>query len=387
VTLRLRSGQARLILAVALVLSAAPAFAQAEADWTAQDAREAARQRREAARERREDARENARERREERREARREQWERWRREGRDGVHFRMLRDYYLAAGATASEPIVVFGGDATIDGSAGDDVVVIGGTLRLGPKAVVGGDVVTVGGDAVIDPAATVRGKIDTAVVDWPDVDWGVGWPTWGGMPRWGGAAWGWREWWPFAALSATVIRLSLVLIVSLLITIIAPGWVRSMGVRASSALSAGLLGAAAEILFIPALIAIVIGLVISIVGIPLLGAIPFALALGMLAWTGGFAAVAACLGARLRGGSIATSSSLVTDLLIGFVVISGVSIVAHMISVGPGWMTPLGWLMRAGGIAVEYVAWTIGLGAALSGRVRSNAMPPPMPAPSASF
>ncbi len=78
-------------------------------------------------------------------------------------------------------------------------------------------------------------------------------------------------------------------------------------MGVRASSALSSGLLGAAAEILFVPALIAVVIGLTVSIVGIPLLGAIPFALVLGALAWTGGFAAVAACLGARLRGSSIA--------------------------------------------------------------------------------
>jgi hypothetical protein len=352
------------------VFAAAPAFGQAEADWTAQEAREAARQRRQ-------EARQEARERRQERWDARREQWERWRREGRDGVHFRMMRDYYLAAGATAAEPIVVVGGDATIDGHANDDVVVIGGTLRLGAKAVVDGDVVTVGGGAVIDPAATVRGTVDTAAVAWPNVDWGVGWPI--GH---------WRGWWPLAALSATIVRLALVLIISLLLAVVAPAWVRSMGVRASSIVSSGLLGAAAEILFVPVLIAVIIGLVISIVGIPLLGAIPFALALGLLAWTGGFAAVAASLGARLRGGRIATSSSLVTDVLIGFVAISALSIVAHVISVGPGWTSPLGWMMRAGGIAIEYAAWTIGLGAALSGRfVRSNAMPPPMPAPSVSF
>ena len=361
---------ARLIFALALMLSAAPAFAQAEADWTAQEAREAARQRRE-------EGREAARQQRRERWEARRERWERWRRDGRDGVHLRMMRDYYLAAEATAAEPIIVIGGDATIDGHATDDVVVFGGTLRVGPKAVVDGDVVTFGGDAVIDPSATVRGKVDSAVVRLPNVDWDFGWPVRT-----------WRGFWPFAALSATVMRLALVLIVSLLLTVVAPGWVRSMGLRASSTVSSGLLGAAAEILFVPVLIAVIIGLVISIVGIPLLGAIPFALALGMLAWTGGFAAVAACLGARLRGTTIAQSSSLVSDLLIGFVAISAVSIVAHVISVGPGWMTPLGWMMRAGGIAVEYVAWTVGLGAVLSGRfVRSTAMPPPMPAPSASF
>lgn len=372
----------RLILALALVLSAAPAFAQAEAEWTGQDRREEASQRREERRQRRQEAREEVRQRVRDWREARREEWERWRRDGRDGVHFRILRNYYLAAEATAHEPIVVFGGDATIDGHTDDDVVVIGGTLRLGPKAVVGGDVVTVGGEAVIDPAATVRGTVDTAAVDVPHIDWGLGWPAWRG------AEWNWRGWWPFAALSATVLRLSLVLVVSLLLTIVAPDWVRSMGVRASSAMSSGLLGAVAEILFVPVLIALVIGLAISIVGIPLLGAIPFALAFGALAWTGGFAAVAACLGARLRGSSIATSSSLVTDLLIGFVAISGLTIVAYVISIGPGWMTPLGWMMRAAGTAVEYVAWTIGLGAALSGRfVRPRATPPPMPAPSVSF
>lgn len=367
-TLRLCSGQARLILAVALVLSAVPAFAQAEADWTVQEERERSRQeRREEAQRRREDARE----RREEWREARREHWQEWAREGRDGVRFRLMRDFYLAAGTTVAEPVVVVGGDATIDGQTDDDVVVIGGTLRLGPKAVVGGDVVTVGGEAVIDPAATVRGKIDAAVVSLPNVDFGVGWP----MRNW-------RGWWPFAALSATVLRLTLIFVISLLLTVVAPGWIRSMGVRASSALSSGLLGAVAEILFVPALIAVVIGLTISIVGIPLLGAIPFALAIGALAWTGGFAAVAVCLGARLRGGSVATSPALVGDLLIGFVAISSLTIIAYVVSIGPGWMTPLGWMMRAGGIAVEYVAWTIGLGAALSGRfVRSSPMPPPMP------
>jgi len=357
----------RPILALAVLLSAAPVFAQAEADWTARDQRELSRQER----------RQEARERREERRQQRREQWEQWMREGRDGVHLRMLRDYYLAADATVSEPIVVFGGDATIDGHADDDVVVIGGTLRIGPKAVVGGDVVNVGGESVIDPAATIRGQVDTAGVAWPDFDVDFGWPMRG-----------WSGFWPFAALSATLVRLSLVLIISLLLAVVAPGWIRSMGVRASSAMSSGLLGAVAEILFVPALLAVVIGLTISIVGIPLLGAIPFALAIGALAWTGGFAAVAVCLGARLRGSSVARSSALVTDLLIGFVAITALSIIAHVLSLGPTWLTPFGWMTRAAGVAVEYVAWTIGLGAVLSGRfVRSPAMPPPMPATSISL
>jgi hypothetical protein len=113
----------------------------------------------------------------------------------------------------------------------------------------------------------------------------------------------------------------------------------------------------------------------------------IPFLLALGALAWAGGFAAVATCLGARLRGTTIERSSSLVTDLLVGFIVISGPTILAYAIAAGAGWMTPLVWMMRAAGIAVEYVAWTIGLGAALSGRFVRPRSTPPMPAPSVSF
>jgi hypothetical protein len=171
-------------------------------------------------------------------------------------------------------------------------------------------------------------------------------------------------------------------VLIISMLITVVAPGWIRSMGIRASSAVTSGLVGAVAEVLFVPALLAVMLGLTISIVGIPLLGAIPFALALAALAWTGGFAAVAICLGARLRGSSVATSSALMADLLIGFVAITALTIIAHVISLGPGWMTPFGWMSRAVGFAVEYVAWTVGLGAALSGRfVKSSPMPPPVP------
>jgi hypothetical protein len=343
----------RLILAICLALTAAPALAQP--DWTSQDRRE----------------------RREERRRERRERWEEWRRNGHDGVHLRLLRDYYLRADATTAEPIVVLGGDATIDGRADDDVVVIGGTLRLGPKAVVGGDVVTVGGQAVIDPGAQVRGDIDEAVVSWPDLGINIGWPDWPVMS--------WQGWWPFAALSVTMLRLTLVLIVSVLLTVVVPGWIRAMGVRASSVFSSGLLGAAIEVLFVPALMAVVIGLLISIVGIPLLGAVPFVLAAGAIAWIGGFAAVAACLGARLRGSSIARSSSPLVDLLIGFFAITALTLLAHFIAVGPAWFMPLGWMVRAAGTLVEYVAWTIGLGAAISNLfVRSPAMPPPVPAPS---
>jgi hypothetical protein len=287
-------------------------------------------------------------------------------------VHLRVLRDYHLESGATANEPVVVIGGSATIDGHVNDDVVVIGGELKLGPTAVVDGNVFTAGTEPSIDPAATVKGKIDRAVFSIPGVDVG-----WGAMniPR---------GWWRFASLGAMVLRLGMVLTISLLLTLIAPGWIRSMAGRASSAGSSGFLGATAEVLFVPALLVVTIVLVISVIGIPLLAAIPFLIAGAAMLWIGGFAAVAVSLGARLRGSRGHESSVPMLDLLTGFLAITGVTIIAHFAALAPGSLRGFGWMLQTTGLVIEYVAWTIGLGAALSAFFmgRRRVPPPPVPA-----
>ena len=77
-----------------------------------------------------------------------------------------------------SAEPIVVVGGSATIDGHAEDDVVVIGGTLRVGPTGVVLGDVVTVGGESDDRPGRVIDGRVETTTVTGPDID--IGWEPW---------------------------------------------------------------------------------------------------------------------------------------------------------------------------------------------------------------
>ena len=339
----------RILLAVCLMFSAASAFAQAE-DPFDRPPRD---------------------------REYRRDRpWRDWDddwpgRHHHDGVHLRILRDYQLDAGATANEPVVVLGGSATINGHVTDDVVVIGGRLRLGPTAVVDGDVFTAGRDAEIDPAAQIKGKVDQAVVHMPRIG-----PIWGPFHMPSG-------WWSFASLGAMSMRLGMVLTISLLLTLIAPGWIRSVAGHASSAASAGFLGFIVEVLFVPALLVVSIALVISVIGIPLLAAIPFVIAGGALLWIAGFAAVAVSLGARLRGSSGDQTSVPFLDLLTGFLAISAVTIVAHFAALGPGVLGPFSWMLHTTGLVIEYVAWTIGLGAALStffaGR---RGVPPPVPA-----
>jgi hypothetical protein len=190
--------------------------------------------------------------------------WRGWNRgKHHDGVHLRVLRSYHLPEGSTVREPIVVLGGSATIDGRAEDDVVVIGGRLRVGPTAVVLGDVVAVGGRAEIDPAARVEGRVENTSIAGPDVQFGRGWEPWRLS----------RGFWASAALGATLVRLGLTLLVALLAAAVFPGWLREVAARTSSVPgTVAAVGVAGELLIVPVLLMVVIALVLSIVGIPLL-------------------------------------------------------------------------------------------------------------------
>jgi hypothetical protein len=371
----------RLILVLALLAAAAPAFAQQ--DWSYAEEREQRererQERREEIRRERREQREEARDRRREQQQARQDRWEEWRDRGgrNDGVHLRIFRDYHLAAGATATEPVVVLGGSATIDGRAERDVVVIGGTLRAGPTAVIGGDAVAVGGEAIIDPSAQIAGEIERTTITWPTVDFG-----WGAMPN---------GWWALVGFGSMVLRLGIVLFVSLFMVWLAPGWIDRIGARLSGAGGSSLvLGVVTQLLFVPALIVVAIALAITIVGIPLLLLLPFVVAGVGLLWVAGFAAVAVRIGARLRGQGPGPSTSPTLDLLTGFFATTIVTVASHFLAFGPSWMGPMAWMMGVAGFVVEYVVWTLGLGAALTVWLggRQGAPPPipimPEPAPS---
>jgi hypothetical protein len=287
---------------------------------------------------------------------------------GRDGVHLRVFRNYTLPEDATATEPVVVLGGSAQIDGHAEDDVVVVGGSLHLGPKAVVDGNVVTVGGEVVMDSGASVRGSIDEGAIPWPTISLDPDWRSSG--------------WWTALAVGGSVARLVFVLMMAVVVTLVAPAWIGTIAGRPAT--TSGLLGLTTEVLFVPALVILIAVLVVSIIGIPLLATIPFLLAAFGVIWVAGFTGVAVRLGARLRG-TRATAQPSVTDLLVGYAAIVGVTVVGHVLALGLGWVSPMVWPVRVAGLAIEYVAWTIGLGAALASLFASpRVIPPPFPAQS---
>lgn len=283
----------------------------------------------------------------------------------RDGVHLRIFRDYRLPAGATAQEPIVVIGGSATIDGRAEDDVVVLGGSVRVGPTAVIGGDVFLAGGETIIDPAARIAGRVDTALIVGPDFDIGIG--------RFAG-------WWPAVTLGLTILRLGIVLIVALLLTVVTPQWIRGIAARVSSPISAGAIGLAGQVLFVPAIVSVTFALVVSIVGILLLLAFPFVLGAAALLWVAGFTAVAINVGAALRGRRADAARPRLFDVLLGFTAITAVTLVAEALALSAGSPGAGYWNIRTAGWVIEWAAWTVGLGAAVASLLggRQPAAPP---------
>jgi hypothetical protein len=286
------------------------------------------------------------------------------------GAHIRIGRSFNLPEGETLAGRLLVIGGRVTLNGTVEDDVTTVGGAIDVGPTAVVRGDLKAVGGRIRIDPAAQVSGDVDETR---NGTIRGTPFPI--EIDRIGGRMRGWFAAW------LTVVRLSFVFVAGLLISLLAPGLLRTVRQQVTTAPGMSLLtGFATEILLTPLTAIVVVALVITIVGIPLLAAVPVLLGALMLLWLVGFVAIAARLGAAIRS---APAERPVTDFAIGFLAIAAVTLIARVVSAGTGglfWVAlPLGGI----GVAIEYVAWTIGLGAALLALFnrRRGLVPPPLP------
>jgi hypothetical protein len=301
-----------------------------------------------------------------------------FRRYRRDGVHIRIAKSFHVPSDQIVSWPVVVIGGSATIDGRIEDNLVVIGGNVRVGPTAQIRGELTAIGGDVEVADAAEVTGQIHNV---------GVWWPDWPGF-NFAFGNWLWNmdgTWWALFGLIGTLLRLTLTLMAACFIALVAPRWVRSIEDRAGGApFASGLLGIITEIGFVPVLVLVTLGLIVSIVGIPLLLAVPFGVCAFVVVWVAGFAGVAAEIGGRLRGRSRhAGVESPVLDVACGVLLLGTLTLVGNVLAVGPGVMTPLAVAFSIGGAIVEYIAWTVGLGAALTAPLRNRwrTTPPPVP------
>lgn len=303
--------------------------------------------------------------------------------EEKDDIHWRKSSaKVHIGSSITVAEdehvtdPVVAVGGSVTVLGRVDDDVVAVGGSVRLGPKSRVRGDVTAVGGRVDQERGAQIGGTVNEVRIG-PQFDfrpWHVFAGDW--LDGWSVVGDGFR-------FAGTLLRVSLVMLLVLMVALVAAGPVERIGERAGrDPWLSGFTGLLAQLLFIPVLVLTIVILAVSIIGIPLLVLVPFGIIGFLLAVLVGFAGVAQ----RVGRWAVGPDRPVFIALAVGVVLVSAVALLTRLLSLLPLPLWPVTWIVGLTGFLVEYVAWTVGLGAALLTRFGTRGRPvvyPPTPPP----
>jgi hypothetical protein len=134
-----------------------------------------------------------------------------------------------------------------------------------------------------------------------------------------------------------------------------------------AKSPWKAALVGLVGQILFFPVLILTVILLAVSIIGIPLLLVVPFALLALVIGTLVGFTAVARNVGAGAENRFGWQHDNPYIAVLVGVGIIMLVSFFASALGVAGGPLGVFALILGILGFVIQYAAWTVGFGALL--------------------
>lgn len=302
------------------------------------------------------------------------------------GTRIAFVQDVRIERDEEVTDAVVVVGGSVTIAGRVRDGVVVVGGDLNLTSTADVRGDVVLVGGTLTRDQGAQLTGNVNyVSFGEWWSRNHGW-WPS----VRFGNLG----EFGRWISLAGTLARVSLLAVLMAMTLIVARAPVARVG-RAALAepLKAFIVGLAAEIFFLPLLIAASIGLALTIIGIPFVAVlVPIAMVMLVFAFVLGFTALACRLGEWIEDRLGWQPGNAFVATAIGFIVLLMPTLLARFVDVASAAFTPLTFTLVAIGVTIEFIAWTIGLGASITtGLGRWYTVPPPItvqpvdPAPSA--
>jgi len=290
-----------------------------------------------------------------------------WQESGRyrhGGARVRVGGDVEVGEDEAVTDDVVVVLGSARVDGLVEGSVVAVGGSIVLGPKARVQGDVTAVGGGIERSSGAVIEGESHEVRFSGPHLG-----PLFRARP-W--KAWHWSGG-PFEGVSggsvdllSTLVRIGLVALFAALIAAVAPGAVRRVADRAAAEpWRAGLVGLAAELLFVPLLVLTVAILAISIIGIPLLLLVPFGLIAVAGAFLMGLAGTGCALGTWVGRRSGGGAPGLLASLVIGLAVVWALTVVARFAGLAGMPVRVIVSVVLLAGFLVEYVAWTVGIGA----------------------
>ena len=253
---------------------------------------------------------------------------------------------------------VVAVGGGATVLGEVRGSVVAVGGSVELGPRAVVRSDVTVVGGTLRRSPTARIGGEIHEVGFGWFSGDI---WRGRGPVPDF------WRNGFRSGfALFSTLTRFAILCLLAALVVLLGREQVEAISARAAAEpVKAGAIGLLSQLLFLPLLVVTIVVLIITIIGIPLLFLIPFViLGLGIVALVG-FTAVAYRLGGLLSNRLGWTGLNPYTTTLAGVALVLSPILLARLVSLAGSPVAPMTFGLGLVGAIAEYLVWTIGFGA----------------------
>jgi hypothetical protein len=294
----------------------------------------------------------------------------------RSGARLAFGKDVMVAEDEEVTDSVVALGGRIRVAGRVRDEIVAVGGDVELLPTADVRGDITAVGGRVTIAPGARHTGRIHHPITaDWPEWSWPLfGWSRLDlSTSRW-------------LTLAGTLTRVGLLAAAVSLVVLLGRTRVGRIEAAASAApLKAGAIGFGLQVLFVPVLVLVSLVLAITIVGLPFVAVvIPLALVTMFLAMLLGFTSLAHALGGwtARRLGWDATPAVWVAVLGVLLIVLP--TVLSRLVGVAPEALRAGAVALLVIGTAVEYVAWTVGLGAAaMTGLGRWATAPPPIPPP----
>jgi len=279
------------------------------------------------------------------------------------GDRVRIFGDAVVNEGEDVTGQVVAVLVSVRVDGEVGDQVVAVLGSVDLGPHAVVHGDVVTVGGQLRRASGSQINGAVTEVSLGEVGARINAPWlDGWGPVYVFGGFR-------PVARLVGTTFRFVLLALAGCLALVVARRGVEGSAQRVTDdPVKTTLIGLVAWLLFLPLFVLTAIVLAISLIGIPLLLLLPFAVVVLLLMSVVGFSGTAYAVGqwARRRFG-IATTSGF-ADICLGILIILLPLLVGRVLALGGWTLSPVVFLLVATGLAVEFLAWASGFGAVLT-------------------
>jgi hypothetical protein len=263
-----------------------------------------------------------------------------------------------VAAGETVPGVVAVARGPLEVRGRIEGNALALHGDIILHPGGLIRGDAVVIGG-RIRAQGGVVEGSIRSVTGLLPmasDSDRGAGADA--------GSTW--------QSIKVVLGWFAILLVIGIGVLVFAETTfdpvVESLRERFGRAFWYGLV---AQLATIPALLAVLIALALTVVGILL---IPFAIVAYAVALAGvltlGFLAVARFTGAAITGGRNGTAAkrgASLRALVVGLAIYLGLWLAAAAFS----WSPLAGSLLRAAALAVTWVAVTLGLGALIASRV----------------